>query len=254
MRLFPNKNKLLLLLLPILLFSCASRKDIVYLQDIDKTKSYDNATTYEPILQPDDLLAIIVSTDSKEVAAPFNLPEIQSADSDYRGLKTYLIDNAGYIDFPIIGKIKLGGLTRTEANNKMVAAVSEYIQKPIVSLRIVNYKISVLGEVNKPGSYNVVGERMTILEGIGLGGDLTIYGKRDNILVIREKDGKKTYNRIDLTDPNLLNSPFYYLSQNDVIYVEPNKTKVNSSVIGPDIYVLFSTLSLLITVVVILTR
>lgn len=224
------------------------------MQDIDKTKSYDQSTNYEPVLQPDDLLAIIVSTESAEIAAPFNLPEIQSADSDYRGLRTYLIDNSGYIDFPILGKVKLGGLTRSEANNKMVAAVSEYVKKPIINLRIVNYKISVLGEVNKPGSYNVVGERITMLEAITLGGDLTIYGKRDNILVIREKDGKKTYNRVDVTKPDFLNSPFYYLSQNDVIYVEPNKTKVNSSVIGPDVYVLFSTLSLLITVVVVLTR
>lgn len=224
------------------------------MQDIDKTASYDQSTNYEPVLQPDDLLAIIVSTESAEIAAPFNLPEIQSADSDYRGLRTYLIDNSGYIDFPILGKVKLGGLTRSEANNKMVAAVSEYVKKPIINLRIVNYKISVLGEVNKPGSYNVVGERVTMLEAITLSGDLTIYGKRDNILVIREKDGKKTYNRVDVTKPDFLNSPFYYLSQNDVVYVEPNKTKVNSSVIGPDVYVLFSTLSLLITVVVVLTR
>lgn len=253
MKIFP-KHSLLLLFVPILFFSCASRKNVVYMQDIDKTKSYDQSTNYEPVLQPDDLLAIIVSTESAEIAAPFNLPEIQSADSDYRGLRTYLIDNSGYIDFPILGKVKLGGLTRSEANNKMVAAVSEYVKKPIINLRIVNYKISVLGEVNKPGSYNVIGERITMLEAITLGGDLTIYGKRDNILVIREKDGKKTYNRVDVTKPDFLNSPFYYLSQNDVVYVEPNKTKVNSSVIGPDVYVLFSSLSLLITVVVVLTR
>lgn len=224
------------------------------MQDIEKAKSYDAATNYEPTLQPDDLLSIIVSTESEEIAAPFNLPYIQSNDSDNRGLKTYLIDNAGYIDFPVIGKIKLGGLTRTEANIKMVAAVSEYVQKPIINLSIVNFKVSVLGEVNKPGSYNMVGERITFLEALSLAGDLGIYGKRDNILIIREKDGKKTYNRVDITKPDFLNSPFYYLSQNDVIYVEPNKTKVNSSVIGPDIYVLFSSLSLLITIVVVLTR
>ncbi len=247
-------NKLLLLLLPLLLFSCGSKKDILYLQGIDKNKSYDAATVYEPVLQPDDLLSIIVSTESQEIAAPFNLPEIQSTDSDYRGLKTYLIDNAGYIDFPILGKVKLGGLTRTEANNKMVVAVSEYVQKPIIDLRIVNYKISVLGEVNKPGSYNIVGERVTLLEALSLGGDMTIYGKRDNLLVIREKDGKKTYNRIDITQSDFLNSPFYYLSQNDVVYVEPNKTRVNSSVIGPNVFAVLSAVSLIVTVLVVLTR
>lgn len=253
MRLFPNQ-KWLLLLLPIFLFSCASRKNIVYLQDIEKAKSYEASVNFEPILQPDDLLSIIVSTESEEIAAPFNLPDIQSNDSDYRGLKTYLVDNAGYIDFPIIGKIKLGGLTRTEANNKMVAAISEYVKRPIVNLRIVNYKVSVIGEVNKPGSYNIVGERITLLEALSMGGDLTIYGQRKNLLVVREKDGKKTYNRVDITNPDFLNSPFYYLSQNDVVYVEPNKTKVNSSKIGPDIYVLFSSISLLVTVIVVLTR
>ncbi|MFT3795417.1 polysaccharide biosynthesis/export family protein [Flavobacterium sp.] len=247
-------TKLLLLLVPVFLFSCASKKDIVYMQDIEKAKSYDSSLTFEPVLQPDDLLSIIVSTESEEIAAPFNLPDIQSNDSDYRGLKTYLIDNAGYIDFPIIGKIKLGGLTRTEANNKLVAAISEYVKKPIVNLRIVNFKVSVLGEVNTPGSYNIVGERITLLEALSQARDLTIYGQRKNILVIREKDGKKTYNRVDITTPDFLNSPFYYLSQNDVVYVEPNKTKTNSSVIGPDVYVLFSSLSLLITIIVVLAR
>lgn len=250
MRLF-LRNNLLLFLLPFFIFSCASRKDIVYVQDIDQTKSYD-ATIYEPVLQPDDLLSIIVSTDSPEVAAPFNLPDIQSNDTEYRGLKTYLIDNAGYIDYPILGKVKLGGLTRTEANNKMVSMISEYVKKPIVNMSIANFKVSVLGEVGRPGVVNVTGERITIMEAISQANDLTIYGKRDNVLVIREKEGKKTYTRIDLTSADLLTSPFYYLSQNDVVYVEPNKTKVNSSKIGPDVYVLFSTLSLLITITVVL--
>ncbi|HMI07332.1 MAG TPA: polysaccharide biosynthesis/export family protein [Flavobacterium sp.] len=248
------KKNLLLLLLPVFLFSCGSRKDIIYFQGIDNAKSYDNSQNYEAIIQPDDLLSIIVSTDSPEVAAPFNLPEIQSNETEYKGLKTYLVDNTGYIDYPVLGKIKLGGLTRTEANNKMVTAVSEYIRKPIVNLRIANFKYTVLGEVNKPNSYPVNGERVTLIEALSAAGDLTIYGKRKNILIIREKEGKKTYNRVDITNPDFLNSPFYYLSQNDVIFVEPNKTKVNSSVIGPDVYVLFSTISLLITISVILLR
>ncbi len=253
MKIFPI-TRLLLPVLSLLIFSCASKKDVVYLQGIDRAKSYDAATVYEPVLQPDDLLSIVISTESREIAAPFNLPEIQSSDSENRGLRTYLIDNAGYIDFPILGKIKLGGLTRTEANNKLVAAVTEYVQKPIVDLRIVNYKISVLGEVAKPGSYNIAGERVTLLEALSLGGDLTIYGKRDNLLVIREKDGKKTYNRVDITQPDFLNSPFYYLSQNDVVYVEPNKTRVNASVIGPNVFAILSAVSLIATLVVVLTR
>lgn len=248
---FHFKNKFLLLFVPIFLFSCASRKSIVYLQDIDNVKSYDSSQE-EVKLQTDDLLSIVVSADSPEVAAPFNLPDIQSNESEYRGLKTYLVDKAGYIDYPVLGKVKLSGLTRTEANSKLVTAISEYIKKPIVNLRIVNYKISVLGEVNKPGTYTVTGERFTLLEALSTSGDLTIYGKRDNILVIRDQDGKKTYNRIDITNSAFLTSPFYYLAQNDVVFVEPNKTKINSSVIGPDVYVLFSSISLLVTISVIL--
>lgn len=249
MRLF-LKHHFVLFLLAISLFSCASRKDLAYLYDAEKTKT--EGTTYETILQPDDLLSITVSTDSPEVAAPFNLPDIQSNDSDYRGLKTYLIDNSGYIDYPILGKVKLAGLTRTEANIKMVSMISEYVQKPIVNLSIANFKVSVLGEVNKPGSFNVVGERVTILEALSLAQDMSIYGKRNNVLVIRERDGKKSYNRVDLTKPDFVGSDFYYLTQNDVVYVEPNQTRINSSKIGPNVYVLMSSLSLLVTITVVL--
>lgn len=245
---------LLLILVSAFVFSCGSKKKIVYLQGIESAQNYDAATNYEEIIQPDDVLSIIVSTDNPEVAAPFNLPLIQSNETDYRGIKTYLVDATGYIDYPVLGKIKLGGMTRSAANNKMVAAISEYIRNPIVNLKIANYKISAIGEVSRPGSYNIVGERVTILEAIALAGDLTIYGKRENVLLIREKEGKKTYTRVDLTSANLLNSPYYYLAQNDVIFVEPNRTKINSSVIGPDVYVLFSSLSLLATIAVVLLR
>jgi polysaccharide export outer membrane protein len=249
MRLF-LKNNLLLFLLPLFLFSCASRKDLAYLNEVEKATG--SAATYETVLQPDDLLSITVSTDSPEIAAPFNLPEIQSNDSDYRGLKTYLIDNSGYIDYPILGKIKLAGLTRNEANIKLVSMISEYISKPIVNLSIANFKVSVIGEVAKPGSFNVIGERVTILEALGLAQDMTIYGNRKNVLVIRERDGKKSYNRVDLTKPDFVGSPFYYLTQNDVVYVEPNQTKINSSLIGPNVYVIISSLSLLVTITVVL--
>lgn len=248
------KYNVVIIALMLLVASCGSKKNIVYLQGIENAKSYDSSANYEAIIQPDDVLSIVVSADSPEVAAPFNLPEIASGETDYRGLKTYLVDNSGYIDYPLLGKVKLGGLTRTEANNKLVAAISEYIKKPIVNLRIANYKIAVLGEVVKPNTYTIIGERVTLLEALSLAGDLTIYGKRNNILIIRDKEGKKTYTRIDITTPDFLNSPFYYLSQNDVIFVEPNRTKINSSVIGPDVYVLFSTISLLVTISVILLR
>ena len=234
--------------------SCASRKEIVYLQNIDDTASYENSKSYEAKLQPDDLLSIIVSADSPEVTAPFNLPDFEGNDAENRGFKTYLIDSEGYIDFPILRKQKLGGLTRTEAHAKLITAISEYINNPTINLRIVNYKISVLGEVLKPNSYNISGERITILEALSMAGDLTIYGKRENVLVIREIEGKKTFARLDLTKSDILNSPYYYLGQNDVVFVEPNKTKINSSKIGPDIGVIISSISVLIALGVLLTR
>jgi polysaccharide export outer membrane protein len=133
-------------------------------------------------------------------------------------------------------------------------SIKEYIKNPSVNLRILNYKFSVIGEVNNPGTFKIESERVTLLEALSQASDLTIYGKRSNILIIREINGKKEYNRVDITKADFINSPFYYLVQNDVIVVEPNKTKVNSSVIGPNITVTISALSLLTTILLIITR
>jgi polysaccharide export outer membrane protein len=251
------KKTVVLVLTFFVLLSCASKKKVVYLQDIDQTKSYDSSTLYEPKLQPDDLLSIIVSAENPELTVPFNLPQIQGnyeINNNQNGIKTYLVDNFGYIEFPVIGKVKLGGLTRTEATAKLVSSVSEYIKNPIVNLRILNFKVSILGEVLKPSSFTLSSERITLLEAISMAGDLTIHGKRNNILIIREAEGKKTYNRIDITKSDFLNSPFYYLAQNDIIVVEPNKTRVNASVVGPNVTATISAISVLVTLMVVLLR
>ncbi|MFZ4436034.1 MAG: polysaccharide biosynthesis/export family protein [Flavobacterium psychrophilum] len=251
------KKIVLLVFSLILLLSCASKKKVVYLQDIDQTKSYDSSTLYEPKLQPDDLLSIIVSAENPELSVPFNLPQIQGnyeINNNQNGIKTYLVDNFGFIEFPVIGKLKLGGLTRTEATAKLVTAVGEYIKNPIINLRILNFKVSILGEVLKPSSFTLSSERITLLEAISMAGDLTIYGKRNNILIIREAEGKKTYNRVDITKSDFLNSPFYYLAQNDIVVVEPNKTRVNASVVGPNVTATISAISVLVTLIVVLLR
>ena len=251
------KKTVVLVLTFFVLLSCASKKKVVYLQDIDQTKSYDSSTLYEPKLQPDDLLSIIVSAENPELTVPFNLPQIQGnyeINNNQNGIKTYLVDNFGYIEFPVIGKVKLGGLTRTEATAKLVSSVSEYIKNPIVNLRILNFKVSILGEVLKPSSFTLSSERITLLEAISMAGDLTIYGKRNNILIIREAEGKKTYNRVDITKSDFLNSPFYYLAQNDIVVVEPNKTRVNASVVGPNVTATISAISVLVTLMVVLLR
>jgi polysaccharide export outer membrane protein len=252
-----NPNKWLLFILPFVLFSCASRKDIVYMQGIDSAASYESTKTYEPKLQPDDLLSILVYAENPEVAAPFNLSQMQGNNANlnlYKDPQNYVIDASGFIDFPVIGKIKLAGMTSTEANKKLIELISDYIKNPTVNLKILNFKISVLGEVGRPGSYSVPSQRVSILEAISLAGDLSIYGKRNNILIIHDEDGKKTYNRVDITTPEFLKSPSFYLAQNDVVFVEPNRTKINSSVVGPNTTVILSIVSILISISVILIR
>lgn len=250
-------TKISLLFVILFLTSCASKKNVLYLQNIDSIGNSNVLVNYETRLQNDDLLSIIVSADQPEATLPFNMPQIQGnyqINENQDGIKTYLIDAEGNIDFPVVGKIKLGGLTRNEAINKLTNAIKDYITKPQINLRILNYKISVLGEVVRPGNFKISGERITLLEAISMAGDLTIYGNRGNILVIRELNGTKTFTRIDITKADFMNSPFYYLSQNDVIVIEPNKTKVNSSVIGPDVATALTALTLLTTVLLLFTR
>lgn len=244
-------------ILVVSLFSCASRTEMAYLNDLGNQKTIESTVDYEVKLQKDDLLSIIVSAENPEVTYPFNLPQIQAnytIEGTQGSIKTYLIDKEGYIDFPVLGKVKLDNLTRLEANQKLTDLISKHIKNPSVNLRILNYKISVLGEVNNPGSFPIQSDRITTLEAISMAGDLTIFGKRNNILIIRESEGKKTYARIDITKSDFIQSPYYYLTQNDVIIVEPNKTKMNSSNFGPNIQVTLSALSLLTTVILLITR
>ncbi|MDO9137013.1 MAG: polysaccharide biosynthesis/export family protein, partial [Lutibacter sp.] len=167
---------------------------------------------------------------------------------------TYLVNSDGDINFPVLGKIKVEGFTIKEITSHLTEALAVYIKNPIVNIRLTNFKVTVLGEVQKPGTYPVPNERISILEAIGLAGDLTIQGKRKNMVLIREQNGKRTFIDIDLTNKEILNSPYFYLAQNDVLIVEPNKTKINSSAVGPNIGVIFASISTLISIIVLITR
>jgi polysaccharide export outer membrane protein len=234
--------------------SCVSKKEVVYFQQSIGEQKDSKTLSYEPILQADDVLLIVISAENPEVAAPYNLNYLtalqgtQMIATSPLGLQSYLIDTEGNVDFPLLGKIKLGGLTRIEAIKKIKSLLENHIKDPSVNLRILNFKVSVIGEVNRPGCFPIQSERITLLEALSLAGDLTIYGNRNSILVIREKEGLKTIEKVDITKRDFINSPYYYLCQNDQIYVEPNKTKVNASVIGPDITVGLSALSILVTI------
>ncbi len=255
MKYFFSLQKTTPFLFILLFFSCAPREKIVYYQNID-TLPKEKTNSYEIKLQADDLLMIIVSADDPEIAVPFNLKSVSivspSRQDIARGQETtqlYLIDANGFIDFPILGKIKVGGLTRSEALLLFQQKIGAYIKKPIINLRIMNFKVSLQGEVTFPGTYPIASERVTLIEALSMAKDLTIYGKRDNILIIREIDGIKTYNRVDITKADFINSPFYYLAQNDVVYVEPNKNKINGSAIGTNTGVIISITSLVITLI-----
>lgn len=252
-----KKNIISFVVLLLLLNSCASRKDLVYYQDIDSVQM--NNSTYQSLLQPDDLLTIIVRGENPEAVVAFNMPNISYNTNDQTGIETqrlftYLIDNENTINFPVIGKIKLGGLSRVDAEKALVKEISKYVINPKIDLRILNYKITVQGEVNKPGTFPVNSERITVLEAISLAGDLTVYGKRSNIMLLREENGTKKVVRMDLTKADFINSPYYYLRQNDVIYVEPNKTKINSAAVGPNTGIILSAVSLLVTVIALTIR
>lgn len=254
-----NAFKVILILMPIFFFSCATREKIVYYQNIEQVVASDNSVNFDTKLKHDDLLMIVVMAENAESAVPFNLPSIimQSNvefETQQMRMNSYLIDADGNIQFPVIGTIQLGGLSRTEAVNKMVNELKKYIKDPKVNLRILNYKVTVSGEVKQPGIQSISSERITLIEALAMSGDLTEYGRRDNIMIIREKEGKKEISRVDITKADFINSPFYYLSQNDHIYVEPNKTKVNASAVGPNTGIIISAISLLLTVVAIIIR
>ena len=246
-----NKSTLASLLLLLVLFTrCASKADFVYLNG--KTTVVETVA-YEMKLQADDVISITVTSINPEITGPYNL-QTGGTETTSGSPMSYLISKEGTIDFPILGSIAVGGLTRIATQNKIQDLLKEHIADAKVMVSLLNFKVTVLGEVNKPGTIQVPSERITILEAIGNAGDLSVFGKRKNILLIRERDGQTQTYRLDLTDPNLTASPHYYLAQNDVVYVEPNKTKINSSVVGPNITLGISAISLLITIIALTIR
>lgn len=241
-----------------ILSSCGSRKNMVYLQ-ADSTQINSVYEHFVPKIQSNDILTIAVTAADPKVTAPFNPVSsmtsgnmTQSVDMALR--PTYTVDEHGYINLPMLGKVKVAGLTRLEAIEKLRKELSQYIKDPGVNMNFNNFRVSVLGEVARPGSFVMPTERLTVLEALGMAGDMTIRGVRENVTLIREIDGHKSIHRLDLTKQETLNSPYYYLAQNDVIYVEPNKAQINNSKLGANTNIIISIASLLITVISVLTR
>jgi len=243
------------LLVVLTLGSCASKEDVLYLNDIPNFETIVADNTFSPKFKVDDEVSIFVSTFNKEASEPFNLIKGASEGGLRPEHVNYLIDENGEIDFPVIGKIKLVGLTAEEVRVMLRDRLKDYLVDPIINIRLENFTITVLGEVGRPGTYPVNGEKINVFEALGLAGDMKIKGVRKNVLVIRDFEGTKVHYRLDLTKKDVMDSPAYYLTQNDVLYVEPNKSAVTSSALDNRASIAVSIISVLITsTVVLLTR
>lgn len=251
-----QKSKVAYLIVVVcLIASCAPSKDVVYFQDADQFETLVDDNTFTTKFKVDDLVSIHVSTLDPEASAPFNLYRASEEDGIRPEQVSYLVDKNGEIDFPVIGKIKIEGLSPSETRDLLREKLADYLKDPIINIRIRNFTVTVLGAVNRPGTYPINGEQITIMEALGYAGDINIKGRRDNIMVIRDFDGTKVYNRINLNQKESLKSPVYYLTQNDVVYVEPNKSGKTASNLDQRASIVVSIISVLVTsTVILLTR
>jgi len=227
----------------------------VYFSNIDPDMVYTIPidSLIEQKFQADDLLSIKVTSLNAESNMLFNAGVLMPSGENKNTVisspinEDYLIDKNGFINYPVIGQINLKGLTKLEAVLKMSLLLDEYVQNPIINIRLMNFRITVIGEVQRPSTFTIPTEKVTILEALGLAGDMTAFGKRDNVIIVREKDGMRTTTRLNLNEKSVLASPYYYLQQNDVIYVEPYKTKAIQSDANPRTFAIITGLVSILT-------
>lgn len=251
------RKNISLLIAVLLLAACQSYKQVPYLQNSDDLKNMPQVQElYDARIMPKDLLTITVNAQNSETAAPYNLVVQSPFNTTTKSLTTqpalmsYLVDNNGDIDFPSLGKIHVGGLTKTQAEDMIHQRLRPFFEDNnfIVNVRMINYKISVLGEVARPNTYTISNEKVNVFEALALAGDLTIYGERNGVKLIREDNqGHKQVITLNLNDANIITSPYYYLQQNDVLYVVPNKAKAKNSDIGNSTTLWFSATSIMIS-------
>lgn len=234
--------------------SCTTRRNLTYFKDLnDTTHLYTRPIpqSFEVKIQRDDIIQILINSLNPEATAVFNLgnttpPPVAgsaaqtqastSVNINANAMATptgsnggYLVDKDGNIDFPVLGTLHVEGMTIKELKDSLKTKLDKYLTQPIVNVRLLNNKITVLGEVAKPSTYSIPSERVTVIDAIGMAGDLTVYGRRDNVLLIREENGERKFIRLNLNSSDLFQSPYYYLKQNDAIYVEADKSKVEAS-------------------------
>jgi polysaccharide biosynthesis/export protein len=222
-------------ILSFLILTSCSQRNLVYFSDLQEQDVYNQKiiNSTEPEIQPGDIISITVNSLSPESNILFNKGGAVTPSSDASILNAsnkikdegYLVDESGAVDFPVLGKVQLAGLSAKDAKEKLVTSLSKYIQEPIVNVRYLNFKVTVIGEVNRPSTFEVPNGKVSVLEALGMAGDMTVYGKRENVLIVREKEGVRSMTRVNLNNKEFLGSPYFYLQQNDVVYVEPDKAK-----------------------------
>lgn len=264
------KSRILGLFSILLLVSCkvkdnAGQNDLNYMQNIEQVAIESSAKNSGNTIQIGDQLVILITAKDMDVVKPFNQSyssaEMIQTNNTYAGGNmpnqgmstlsgpTYIVDNNGNIDFPVIGKVNTTGKTLIDVKDELREKVSQYVINPTVSVRIANFKITILGEVNRQGDYTVTNGHATILNALGLAGDLTGYGKRTDVLVIRTENGTVTHGKINLQDANLINSPFYNLKQGDAIIVQSTKAKEIASRQNPNTGLYLTAISIGVTAI-----
>lgn len=250
-----KKHLLYLLLICGLLTSCGDTRQIVYFNNIGDAQLKSQIGNIDLPIQINDILSIIVSSLDKDASAVFNAPNESSfiTNTGLSGTNRltigYLVNQDGKIRFPILGDIKVTGMNKTQLTDYLTTQLNEkkLLVQPIVTIRQLNYRVSVLGEVAKPGVFSVPNEKLNLLEALSFAGDITYYGKKDNVLLIRENDkGEKTIKRLDLTDSNILTSPYFYLQSNDILYVEPAANRLSREKAAQTLPIIFSILSVIV--------
>ena len=265
-----KKNIFILLINLVFIFlnSCTSQKKLDYLQNIEDVALETSIKNAKSTIQPNDQLVILLTAKDMDVVKPFNqnfssgqilqysIPSNNAPTQSQTSTSgpTYVVDSNGNIEFPVIGKINTENKTTEELRDILKKEISKFVLNPQVSVRNTNYKITVLGEVNRPGTYNIPEAQTTVLEVLGLAGDLTIYGNREDILVLINIDGTMTKERIDLTKADFINSPYFYLKQNDVIIVSPNETKQKTSRLDPNAGIYISVASIVVTILALIFK
>ncbi len=261
-----NKNIFLLLTCFLLLAtSCKTKEkasELSYMQNIEEIATQATINTSHSTLQTGDQLVVLVTAKDMAVVKPFNQNyssgeisqlSVPSGNTPLQGQSnlpgpTYMVDAHGEIDFPVFGKLQAGGKTLVQFQDELRSKLTAYVKNPSVSMRISNYKITLLGEVARPGQYIIPDGQTTLLSALGLAGDLTMYGKRDDILIVRNDDGQITKQRVNMLQADFINSPYFYLQQGDVIYVAPNNTKEKASRLDPNMPIYISVAGIIVTV------